>query len=96
MALILALLLSFSAGVGAALTVVHYLNKGSRGESSPRMRSRGPQSSITSSYANSSSYQRTGSFLTDLLASLWKQFNVAVSEEIKRAVQPLFKEMLPG
>mmetsp|Transcript_16962 Transcript_16962/g.37044 ORF Transcript_16962/g.37044 Transcript_16962/m.37044 type:complete len:896 (+) Transcript_16962:122-2809(+) len=40
--------------------------------------------------------QRTGSFLTDVIASLWSHVNAAVSAEIQNTAEPMFREMLPG
>jgi len=39
---------------------------------------------------------RSGSFLTDVIASLWSHMNTAISAEVKATVEPMFKEMLPG
>lgn len=50
----------------------------------------------TSPYSAASAIDRSGSFLTDLIASIWSQVNMAVSTEVKNTVEPMFKEMLPG
>jgi Synaptotagmin-like mitochondrial-lipid-binding domain len=50
--------------------------------------------SSNSSYAAASSVERSDSFLTDLLAALWKQINAAASAKIQSKVEPLFKDLL--
>lgn len=42
------------------------------------------------------SVNKSGSFLTDLIASIWPQINAAVSSQVKATVEPMFAEMLPG
>lgn len=62
--------------------------------SSPRLFTAGL---TPSSYAAATAGDRTsGSFLSDVIAALWAQVNLAVSTEVKNTVEPMFKDLLPG
>lgn len=81
------LVLGFLAGAGTVL----YFNYKQQQEAKEEQPPLAPRA--RSSYAQASSHDRSGSFLTDLLHSLWKHFNVAVSNDIKSTVEPTFKDL---
>jgi len=50
----------------------------------------------SSTYALTHAHQLSGTFLTDLLAALWKHIAQAAATKIRNTMEPMFHDMLPG
>ena len=90
--------LFFGVVIGAISTYFYNTLYGdaSKNKGLPAARSNFTAPSSSGALAAASSVTRSGSFLTDLIASIWTQVNEAVCTEIKNTVEPMFKDMLPG
>lgn len=66
------------------------------GPAGDKSRSLSKSSIDSSAYAAAISHAQGGGLLTGIMAQLWSHMNLAIAKSVKEAVEPMFKEMLPG
>lgn len=93
---IFSLLTGMALGASGAAALIYYYDPFSMTKKSANLSEEASRRVGSSTYAKTHAQQLSGTFLTDLLAALWKQIAHAAALKIRATMEPMFPELLPG